>query len=213
MNENYSIILVEDDNLFAVNMINLINSDNELKCKEVFGCVEDALKYFKKYQSIDLLILDIGLPGMDGISAIGYFREINKRIKILMLTVFDDDENIFNSAKAGANGYVLKGDNDAKILRSIHEVLNGGGALNAGVAARMLKYFQGCNSKEDYKLTAGELKILNHFGGGFTKKEIAEFEGRSIHTIDTHIRNIYQKLHVNSRAEAVNKALKKGIIM
>jgi DNA-binding NarL/FixJ family response regulator len=212
MNENYSVIVVEDDSLYAKNIIEIIDADEKLFCKNVFGCVEDALKYLKKNNKIDAIILDIGLPGIDGISAISLFREINKYIKIIMLTIFEDDENIFKSAKEGANGYLLKGDSDRKIIRSIHEVLEGGGALNAGVAARMLKYFEKCKKMNDTCLTDGELKILKYFGDGKTKREIAELEERSIHTVDTHIRNIYLKLHVNSRAGAVSKAIKKGIL-
>lgn len=212
MKNKHNILLVEVDELYIKNISNIISTEPRFVLNESFNTSNSLFKYLQKNNSVELIILSIDLPEADGISIIKSIKKTQPSIKILVTAKNNEDEQVFVYAKAGANGYLLKTDSDEKILKSIHDLLDGGGALNASAAAKMLKYFEQQNINDKVYLSSRELHILKHFTDGKTKKEIATCVDRSIHTVDTHIRSIYKKLKVNSRAVAVSKAIALGII-
>ena len=152
----------------------------------------------------DVLIMDIDLPGKSGIEAVRELKEVFPDLKILMLTVFEDDEKIFGAIKAGANGYLLKKDPPQKILDAIQELYEGKSSMNGLIAKKVLEYFQqkpAVSVEEEYHITKREKEILSFLMEGLSYKEIAVKCFISPETMNSHIKNIYQKLNVHSRAQ------------
>jgi DNA-binding NarL/FixJ family response regulator len=150
---------------------------------------------------------------MSGVEGIAHFKKIIPDSKIIMLTIQDDDESVFNAVCSGACGYLLKDATSEKILESVKEVLNGGAPMNSSIAAKVLKMFKEfVPVKGDYNLTQREKEILKLLVEGFNKKQIADKIFLSYHTIDSHIRNIYEKLEVHSGSSAAAKAVKENLI-
>jgi DNA-binding NarL/FixJ family response regulator len=152
----------------------------------------------------DVVIMDIELPGKSGIEAVSELKRAFPDMKILMLTVFEDEDKIFGAIKAGADGYLLKKDSPQKILDSITEVYEGKSSMNGVIAKKVLEYFQKKNTvnlPEEYNLTKREQEILELLMEGFTYKEIAAKCFISVQTLNTHVKHTYQKLGVHSRAE------------
>lgn len=215
MNSNfYSILLIEDNNLFRNTLADFINKSKEFECRNSYTSCEDALKEIEdKDLAPDIILLDIGLPGMNGVEGINQLKKITPTSKIIMLTIQDDDENIFKAICNGASGYLLKDSSSEKIIESLSDVLNGGAPMNSSIAARVLKMFKEYIPPQgDYNLTQREKEILKFLVEGFSKKQIGEKLFLSYHTIDSHIRNIYEKLEVHSGSGAVAKALKENLI-
>jgi len=185
-----------------------------MRCDFTFSNCEDALKDIDAYNiSADVILLDIRLPGMSGIEAIPAFREKLPATKIIILTIHDDNDNIFKAICAGASGYLLKDSSSDKILQSIEDVLNGGAPINIQIASKMLEMFRKFNSPaQDYGLSVREKEILEQLVEGYSKKEISNRLNISYHTVDMHMRKIYEKLEVSSRSGAVAKALKEKIL-
>ena len=207
------IILIEDNNLFRKTLTDFINQSNEMRCLNSFVSCEDALRIIQN-ESLDpdIILLDIGLPGMNGVECISHLREITGS-KIVMLTVQDDDENVFKAICNGASGYLLKDSTSENIIESAKEVLNGGAPMNSSIAAKVLKMFRDfVPAHRDYYLTQREKEILVLLVEGFSKRQIAEKIILSYHTIDSHIRKIYEKLEVHSASSAVAKALKENLL-
>jgi len=161
----------------------------------------------------EIILLDIGLPGMNGIEGIQHFKKISPSAKIIMLTIQDDDESIFKSICNGASGYLLKDSSSDKILEAVKEVLGGGAPMNSSIAFKVLEMFKNfIPAKNDYNLSPRETEILQLLVEGFTKKNIAGKLIISYHTVDSHLRKIYEKLEVHSASSAVAKALKENLI-
>jgi DNA-binding NarL/FixJ family response regulator len=157
--------------------------------------------------------MDIGLPGMNGIEGVRRVKAISPETRVIMLTVFDENEMIFQAICAGASGYMLKSESTEKIITSLHEVLNGGAPMNAQIARKVIDMFaRFAVPKGDYGLTAREREILQALVDGLSKKQIADKLFLSFHTIDMHMRGIYSKLQVHSRSGAVAKALKENLL-
>ncbi|HEY7751117.1 MAG TPA: response regulator transcription factor [Ignavibacteriaceae bacterium] len=207
-------IVIEDNSLFRKTLTGFINQSPELVCSRNFASCEDALETMER-ESIDpdIIFLDIGLPGMNGIEGISHLRNTAPSAKIIILTIRDDDETIFKAICSGASGYLLKDSTSEKILDSIKEVLNGGAPMNSSIAARVLKMFKEfVPAQGDYSLTKREKEILKLLVDGLSKNIIAEKLFLSYHTVDGHIRKIYEKLEVHSASGAVAKALKENLI-
>jgi DNA-binding NarL/FixJ family response regulator len=207
-------IVIEDNSLFRKTLTGFINQSPELVCSHNFSSCEDALETMER-ESIDpdIIFLDIGLPGMNGIEGISHLRNTAPSAKIIILTIRDDDETIFKAICSGASGYLLKDSTSEKILDSIKEVLNGGAPMNSSIAARVLKMFKEfVPAQGDYSLTKREKEILKLLVDGLSKNIIAEKLFLSYHTVDGHIRKIYEKLEVHSASGAVAKALKENLI-
>ncbi len=176
------------------------------------GCFANCLKVLKDIESSepDVVLMDIDMPGISGIEAVQIIKKQFPHIQIVMQTVFEDDDKIFAAISAGASGYLLKKTPPAKILDSIKEAMEGGSPLTPTVATRVLQMFQKQNGPvpaEFINLSERESEVLKHLITGDSYKMIAAACYISIDTVKSHIKNIYQKLHVNSKSEAVAKAI------
>lgn len=161
----------------------------------------------------DLLIMDIDMPGMSGIEAVTLVRKVNKELPILMLTVFDDNEHVFDALCAGASGYLLKKHISSKLFSAIEEVLDGGSPMSPSIARLVLASMHKKSLPENpYQLTAREKEVLTSLSKGNSYKLIAEEIFISIDTVRTHIRKIYEKLHVHSQTEAISKAINEKLV-
>ncbi len=205
--------LIEDNTTFRRTLARVLESQDGFECTEGFARCEHALAATERGLKPDIILLDVGLPGMSGLHALPLLREKLPDTKILILTVFDDDDKIFRAICAGAAGYLLKTASPEEITAAIREVVGGGAPMNGRIARRVLEMFsQFGRPTKDYDLSEREIEILNHLTTGQLKKEIAQALGLSIHTIDSHLRKIYIKLEVNTRSEAVAKALKEKLV-
>ncbi len=201
--------LVEDHEDCRRAVARAINRASALRCPRAFSTCEEALAALEREPAPEVILLDVGLPGMNGIEGI---REIKRRapsVQVLMLTVYDDHQKVFDAICAGASGYLLKTDDDEGIVGAIQEVLRGGAPINPRVARLVLNMFTrlAVPPRHDYGLSGREKEILEGIVQGLLKKEIADRLGLSYHTVDNHLRSIYEKLHVHSRSGAVAKAL------
>ncbi len=162
----------------------------------------------------DVILMDIDMPGTNGIEGLKKIRAKNNDVKILMLTVFDDNKNVFEAIRSGANGYVLKKTPPAKLLEYIEEAATGGAPMTASIATQVLKMFSQVSTtqNEDYNLSDREKQVLQLLVDGYSYKMIASEMFISIDTVRSHIKKIYEKLHVNSKSEAVAKAFKDKLL-
>lgn len=207
-------VWVIEDNLDMRNSyVELINSSKDMICTLHCGSMESALTAFQKVQQPDIILLDIGLPGMNGIEGLAIIKSKYPNVNIIIQTVFDDNEKIFQAICAGASGYLLKRTVADKILDNIREVQNGGAPMNAQIARKVLHMFSSMvNPKSDYNLTEREKELLQMLINGKTLKKIGEEKNISYFTVTTHMKNIYSKLHVSSMQEAVSKAIKENLL-
>lgn len=213
-NKITEIIVIEDNRLFRKTLVDFINLSQEMKCSYDFISCEDAFKIMKeKALDPEIILLDIGLPGISGIDAIPHLKRFSPSAKIIMLTIQDDDESIFKAICNGASGYLLKDSDSKKILEALKEVLSGGAPINSSIAFKILEMFKNfIPEKKDYNLSQRETEILQHLVGGLSKKQIADRLIISYHTVDSHLRKIYEKLEVHTASSAVAKALKENLI-
>lgn len=161
----------------------------------------------------DLILMDIDMPNINGVEVVKNIREVNSDVKILMHTVFDDAENLFTAIKNGANGYILKKAGPDKLIDACEEVMNGGAPITPSVATLILQDFNKNNHTAlDYNLTPKEKEVLTCLVDGLSYKMIADELKMSIDTVRSHIKKIYEKLHVHSMSEAVAKAIKQRIV-
>ncbi|MFT4682349.1 MAG: DNA-binding NarL/FixJ family response regulator [Flavobacteriales bacterium] len=163
----------------------------------------------------DLILMDIDMPKVNGIEGVGKIRTVNSDVKVLMQTVFEDDEKVFAAICAGADGYILKQEQPHKLLEAIDEVLEGGAPMTPVIARKVLQLFSKQNKplvKKDFDLTKRETEILEYLVKGFSYKMIAEACFISYPTVNTHISKIYRKLQVESAAGAVSKAIREGLV-
>ena len=149
----------------------------------------------------DVVLMDINMPNVNGLEGLIQIRKMFPHIKVLMQTVFDDNENIFNSIRNGASGYILKKDTPNRILQAINEVYEGGAVMNPGIAQKVLDFFH--PKKQKILLSKRETQVLTLLAEGLSYKMVAVKLGVSFHTINTHTKNIYEKLHVQSLGEAI----------
>lgn len=199
------VAIVEDDRNYSNSLKKIIEYDEELVCVGQFFDGQNALKLLEGC-SPDVVLMDIRLPRMFGTDIVSKLSTTMENTQFLMCTSFEDDESIFNSLKAGAAGYLVKGDTMEKIISAIKESYSGGAPMSFSVAKKVLHYFR--ESKNDltiYGLTATEKEILNLLAGGYLYKEIADRKCVTIDTVKKHIGHIYSKLQVSNKIEAINK--------
>lgn len=190
----------------------LIKMHSDLDC---VGTFENCLLVTQqiKERNPDVVLMDIDMPEVSGIEATKIIKELSPSTVVIMQTVFEDDDKVFQSLKNGASGYLLKKTAPEKIIDAIREAHEGGAPITPSIASKMLKFFQESNPPStNYALTEREKNILSLLVDGLSYKMIAEREAISFHTVNSHIRKIYEKLHVHSLGEAVSKAIKENLI-
>ena len=205
-----NVVIVEDIEEIRNGLAALINGSEEFTCAGVYATGEEALENIPGINS-SVVLMDINLPGISGIECIAKLKLQDPSVQFMMLTVFEDEEKIFESLKAGASGYLLKKTPPAKLLEAIHDVYLGGSPMSNGIARKVVQTFQqlGPSQSETDNLSKREQEILSYLAKGYRYKEIADLLYISVETVRTHLRNIYEKLQVRSRTEAVLKYLKK----
>ncbi|HLS70367.1 MAG TPA: response regulator transcription factor [Chitinophagaceae bacterium] len=208
MQEAFRIMLVEDDQTIRESYAYLIEQYADFNIVGAFSNAEDAIK---NVQSLDphIILLDIELPGISGIQAIPELLNNCPDTYIIMLTVFEQAQNIFKALENGASGYLTKDTDPEKIVEALHDVLHGGGPMSANVARLVVSSFQ---KNPNSPLTKRETQILKEVANGKTRGQIANELFIDIETVKTHIKNIYQKLDVRSRADAIALAKKEKYI-
>jgi DNA-binding NarL/FixJ family response regulator len=211
-NQPINVWLVEDNHSFRQTIVRVLKQSQDLDCARHFGNSEAALEELSHGAVPDVILLDVELPGLNGLEAVKQIRSISPSTRVIMLTVFDDHEKIFKAICAGASGYLLKTSPMEKIIDSVREAYSGGAPMTPQVARSVLDMFmKNASPHKDYGLTVREQEILQLITEGLIKKEIADKLTLSYHTVDTHLRNIYTKLHVHTRTGAVSKALKERL--
>ncbi len=210
-----SVWLIEDHQPFRQTVARVINRTADMACTRQFSNAETALVALREGEPPTVVLLDVELPGQSGLEAAKIIKDIAPATQIVMLTVFHDDNKVFKAICSGASGYLLKTAPSAKIVDSIREAVAGGSPMTAKVARSVLDMFSRLAQppeKTDYGLTNREREILEFMAQDLATKEIAGKLEVSYFTADTHLKNIYAKLHVHSRGSAVSKALKENII-
>jgi DNA-binding NarL/FixJ family response regulator len=202
------VAIIEDERDIRECLAVLINGTDGYSCTGSYRTVEEALDRIPR-QLPDVVLSDIGLPGMSGIKGVRILKERHPELLLLMLTVYDDDERIFDAMCAGACGYLLKKTPPARLLESLKEAVAGGAPMSPEVARRVIALFREIRPPEraDYQLTPHETRLLKLFVEGHNYKTAATELNVSVNTVNFHVRSIYEKLQVHSRSEAVAKAL------
>ena len=204
-----NIAIVEDNRSFRAKLANYLNEAPGFHCACACDSAEDALKMVPKLLP-DVVLMDIHLPNMSGVDCTRRLKDLCPAVQILILTVYEDSDRIFGELKAGASGYLLKRAEPADILKAIQEVKQGGAPMSSQIACRVVQSFREPvrDPLKDEKLSQREMEILQELSKGYSSKEISDHFCISIATVNTHLRHIYEKLHVRSRTEAVLKYLK-----
>lgn len=217
--------IVEDNKIFRQRLAELLGFYEEIEQGFLVESGEMCLEYLDKLpDKPDIILMDIELPGITGIETTYRLKEKYPDTEVIMFTVFEDDERIFESIKVGASGYLLKDEGIDDVIKAIHETASGGSPISPSIARKVLQMVHGAGNKKKpgnsdretnniilFGLTPAEVTILKQVVSGKTNKVIAEFLHLSPWTVKTHVRNIYRKMEVNSRASAVRKALKRDI--
>jgi DNA-binding NarL/FixJ family response regulator len=207
------VAIFEDNQSLRSSLYQLINGSTGFACTGTYENCLNVLDDVKQAQP-DVVLMDIELPGMNGIEAVKLLRERHPDLKILMQTIFEDNERVFQSVYAGASGYILKNTSPARFLEFIRETYEGGAPMSPSVATKVLKMVaqQGSVKDNSFNLTEREKEVLACLVKGMSYKLIANSCYISIDTVRGHIRNIYDKLHVHSKGEAVAKAIKGNVV-
>jgi len=201
------VVIIEDIKEIREGLQMLIDGSIGFKCAQTYASAEEALEKLPGLCP-DVALMDINLPGMNGIEAVRKLKFQCSHTQFIMSTIYEDDESIFDSLKAGASGYLLKKTAPVKILESILEVYNGGSPMSGQIARKVIDSFQQKDSIDDSEiLTHREKEILKSLAKGLRYKEIALEFNIGIETVRSHARNIYEKLQVQSRTEAINKIM------
>ena len=205
------VIIFEDNESLRLGLYQLVNSREEYQC---VGAYKDCLNLLQniKDTSPDIVLMDIQMPGIDGIEAVRILRDKYPKLKILMQTIFEDNDKIFQSILAGASGYILKNTPSERILDSLKDVYEGGAPISPSIATKVLKMMVPAEAGHSFDLSDREKEILGCLIKGMSYKLIAKTCFISVDTVRSHIRRIYEKLHVHSKGEAVAKAIKRNIV-
>lgn len=211
-------LAIVDDNLFLQKTVaEKLSFFDDINCRFFAADGAELLEKLEAKPNLDLILMDIEMPGMNGIEATEAVKARFPHIKIIMLTVFDNDENIFKSIKAGADGYLLKEVNPSDLYQGITDTMNGGATMTPSIALKTLKLFRNPMEFEspqvdDIKLTAREVEVLEQLSKGLKYNAIADNLVLSVGTIRKHVENIYTKLQVHNKIEAIQKAKNNNLI-
>lgn len=202
--------IVEDNKKIRDLIQRYLDMQDDMECPVAVDSVEEMLEYLEEHRKPEVLLMDIQLPGMSGIKGMGIIKSKYPEIEIIMLTIYHDSHKIFDSLKAGASGYLLKHTSLPEIKKAIDNLLKGGAPMSPQIARKVISHFneEAPKKNEDSMLTNREQDIVNGLVDGLSYKLIADRYDISIDTVRAHIRNIYKKLHVNSKAEVIAKSLR-----
>ena len=205
-----SIGLIEDDKEIRNSLGEFLSKQSDILLEASTESVEEFLELDPKELNLDILLLDIELPGISGIAGIRFIKEKYPKIEIIMLTIYEDFDKIFNALKAGASGYLLKTATFEKIKYAIEETYKGGAMMSPIIARHIIEHFKkGKIAGGESGLTKRERQVVAYLLDGFTYNKIASTLGMSVNTVRFHIKNIYNKLHISSRAELMSKEFNK----
>lgn len=204
--------IIEDHHDFRKGLAQLLQAANGFECLDAFISAEEGIEQLTGMEEI--LLLDINLPKMSGVEAIPFIKEKFPDLKIIMLTMLDDDDTILQAIVSGANGYLLKKTKPENILKSLKECKNGGSPMTGSIASKVLTLFKKYipQKNNDYALTKREVEVLDLLVEGFDNHAIADKLFISFDTVRNHIRHIYEKLQVHSKSQAVVKALRESLV-
>jgi DNA-binding NarL/FixJ family response regulator len=207
------LLIYEDNPQLREGLTMLIDGSEGFSVLAAFRNCSNVAQEIKTFRP-DVVLMDIDMPGVNGLEGLKIIRQNDEQVKVLMLTVFDDHQNIFEALKSGANGYILKKTPPAKLLEYIQEASTGGAPMTSSVAAQVLKMFSQIHpaTENDYNLTDREKEVLQWLVNGYSYKMIASEMFIAMDTVRSHIKKIYEKLHVNSKSEAVAKAFRDKIV-
>ena len=205
------IVIYDDHRQRCESLKALLSLTEGMDCVGTFGDCSHVLEDMRTLQP-DVVLMDIEMPVVDGISGVITIKKEFPQVRIIMQTVFEDEARIFASLQAGAEGYILKNASADKIVQSIREVNEGGASMTPSVALRVMKYFNQSKPAEDYKLTSKEKEVLALLAEGNSYKMVAAKLNITYFTVNTHIKNIYEKLHVHSLGEALSLTMKHRIV-
>ncbi len=211
-----NVVIIEDQRDVREGLAVLIHGTPGFRCTRSYRTMEEALRALGTTTDDppDVILTDIGLPGMSGIDGIAALRTKFAELPILALTVYDTDDKVFNALCAGASGYLLKNTPPARLLESLQEVAGGGAPMSPEVARRVVRLFREFRPAREatYNLTAQENQLLKLLADGHHKKTAAHAMGISVNTVSFHLKHIYEKLQVHSKTEAVAKALRERLV-
>ncbi len=208
----FIVCIYEDNNNLRESLCSLLGLNEQYKVAAAFADCLQVEEQVKKYQP-DVILMDVDLPGLNGIEAVKKIRLFNKQVQVIMLTIFDDDHHVFSALQAGANGYLLKKNISDKLITAIQEVLDGGAPMSPAIARMIIDKMQLPPAiPVDYQLTPREKEILSLLSKGNSHKMIAAALTISIETVRSHLKKVYDKLHVHSQTEAVSKALNEKLV-
>jgi DNA-binding NarL/FixJ family response regulator len=213
VSEPIRVAIIEDMREVREGLKSLINGTHGFRCANSFRSMEDALACIGS-EKLDVILTDIGLPGMSGIEGISILRERYPEVPIIALTIYDNDDNVFSALCAGASGYLLKNTPPARLLESLREVVDGGAPMSPEIARYVIRLFREFSppARATYHLTPQELELLKLLVEGHHYKTAAHELSISTNTVSFHLKNIYTKLQVHSKTEAVAKALREHLI-
>lgn len=206
------ILIVDDNFLLKKALEEKLSFFKDIFIKDTAENGQEAIEILEKNHVVDLIFMDVEMPKMNGIQATEIIKNKYPQIKILMITVFDNDETIFNAIKAGADGYLLKEIKANKLHEAIHEIMNGGASMSPSIALKTMRLLRNSTAmlskkdKELVELSTREIEVLEQLSKGLKNKLIAENLFLSVSTIKKHIENIFKKLQVHNRIEAIQKA-------
>lgn len=204
------IMIYEDHDNLRESLCVLLNISEGYEVVAAYNSYADVTDQVAQMKP-DVVLMDIDIPGINGIEAVSLIRQANMSVQLLMLTIFDDNQHVFDALSAGANGYLLKANITDRLIPAIQEVLQGGAPMSPSIA-RMVISSYAKNNQNTYNLTPREQEILQSLANGISYKLIADKHFISIDTVRTHIKRIYDKLHVRSQTEAVSKALRERLV-
>jgi DNA-binding NarL/FixJ family response regulator len=205
-----SVSIVDDEKKLCESIAAFLNGSPGFRCVSIYGSAETALQRLPA-DPPDVVLMDINMAGMNGIECVRRLKVLAPRLQILMLTVYDDTDQIFKALAAGATGYLLKRHDPEELLQAIRDVQAGGSPMSNSIARKVVASFQKADliGENENQLSAREQAVLDCLARGLPYKQIGDELGISINTIRTHLRHIYEKLHVQSRTEAVAKYLRR----
>jgi DNA-binding NarL/FixJ family response regulator len=200
------VVIVEDNKELRSQLVELLGTASDIKCVGAFATGEQALRQIPGLDP-DIVLMDIKLPGMSGIRCVAELKKILPKLRIIMVTIYEDSERIFKALKAGANGYLLKSSHSQQILEAVRDAGGGGAPMSSHIASKVVEHFHliGPSTKDIKKLSLREEQVLDLLCSGYVYKEIADKMNIKVTTVRYYVQNACRKLHVSTRIEAVIK--------